>query len=424
MLIDTLQTRILEGNLDTTFTRLYGAELLAKAKQRVLDLCDRYLEAYGECDVMLISAPGRTEIGGNHTDHQRGRVLAAAVHMDVLVLVGRNDSSIVDCRSEGFEISPVDIRNTEIIPDEAFTSEALIRGVSARFAELGYQTGGFNCVMHSTVLKGSGISSSAAFEVAIGTILNHLYNEGNIDAPTIAKVGQYAENRYFNKPCGLMDQMASSVGGFVFIDFFHQENPEVEKITFDFSHSGYTLCIVDTGGSHEDLSNEYGLFPLEMKKVATYFGKEVLSEVDPNRFFESISVLRDEVGDRPILRAMHFFQETDRVVAEVEALSSGDIDSFLDWVVESGRSSAMYLQNVFVASHTQTQGLSLALALSESYLKGRGAWRVHGGGLAGTIQAFVKNEDLPGYRSMIENVFGKGSCHVMRLRDEGGYKIA
>lgn len=419
-----LLTEVQFGKYDPTLIRLYGEERLIQAKQRILELCEGFSTLFNpNADVVLISAPGRTEVGGNHTDHQRGRVLAAAVHMDVLCLASRNASSIVSIRSDGFEIQDVDLNDLGIRESEKFTSESLIRGVASRLSQLGFSIGGFDCVIHSTVLKGSGISSSAAFEVALGSIFNHLFNQAGIDAPTIAKIGQYAENVHFGKPCGLMDQMASAVGGFVAIDFFDKENPDVKKISFDFKNSGYSLCIVDTGSSHADLSDEYAGFPIEMKAVARCFGQEVLSEVQPGRFFNDIPRLRAEVGDRAVLRALHFFQETDRVLLEVDALSCGDFDAFLDLIIESGRSSYMYLQNVFVPGQTRQQSLALALSLSESYLKGRGAWRVHGGGLAGTIQAIVKNEDLPGYCAMMEDVFAKGSCHVMRLRDEGGYRI-
>ena len=418
-LLHDIQSEILDEKL----IEIYGIENLVKTKQRIFLLCERFEAEFDrDAQVILISAPGRTEVGGNHTDHQRGRVLAAAVNMDVLALAAKNDSSIVRCRSDGFLIKDVDLEDTDVHENEKFTSEALLRGVSASLKALDLAVGGFDAVFTSTVLKGSGISSSAAFEVAIGTIFNHLFNQASIAAPTIAKIAQAAENIYFGKPCGLMDQMASAVGGFVGIDFFDPNQADVKKIDFDFTQSGYTLCIVDTGGSHEDLSNEYANMPRDMKIVAHYFEKEVLSEVDPSRFFAEIANLRPLVGDRAILRAMHFFQETDRVLEEIETLSSGDFNAFLELMIESGRSSYMYLQNVINPLSTQ-QGLGLALALSESYLQGRGGWRVHGGGLAGTIQVIVKNEDLNGYRQMIEEVFQKGSCHVMRIRTQGAIKI-
>lgn len=423
MTSEKLMQDIQSGELDERLIEIYGIEYLAKTKQRIFQLCERFESEFDpDADVALFSAPGRTEIGGNHTDHQRGRVLAAAVNMDVLALAAKNNTSVARCRSDGFLIKDVDLDDTDVIESEKFTSESLIRGVSASFRALDFKTGGFDAVIASTVLKGSGISSSAAFEVALGTLFNHLFNDAAIPAQMIAKIGQAAENIYFGKPCGLMDQMAIAVGGFVGIDFFDPNQAEVEKIDFDFSNSGYTLCIIDTGGSHEDLSDEYATFPRDMKIVAHYFAKEVLSEVEPSRFFAEIAKLRPLVGDRAILRAIHFFQETERVVEEIEALSSNDFDGFLELMIESGRSSYMYLQNVN-SSKSQEQGLGLALALSESYLKGRGGWRVHGGGLAGTIQAIVKNEDLKGYRGMIEDVFFKGSCHVMRIRSEGGIKI-
>jgi galactokinase len=418
-----LMEELQHGTLDERLIEIYGVENLSKTKQRIFSLCERFESEFDPLsDVLLFSAPGRTEIGGNHTDHQRGRVLAAAVSMDVLALAAKNNSSLARCRSDGFIIKDIDLSDTNMHESEKFSSESLIRGVSASMRALDYKTEGFDAVFNSTVLKGSGISSSAAFEVALGTMFNHLFNEASIAPEMIAKIGQAAENIFFGKPCGLMDQMASAVGGFVGIDFFDPNHAEVQKIDFDFADSGYTLCIVDTGGSHEDLSDEYASFPTDMKKVARYFEKEVLSEVEPSRFFAEIATLRPLVGDRAILRAMHFFQETDRVLEEIETLSSNDFDAFLELIIDSGRSSYMYLQNV-VLPHSLQQGLGLALALSESYLKGRGGWRVHGGGLAGTIQVIIKNEDLAGYRRMIEDVFSKGSCHVMRIRSEGGIRI-
>jgi galactokinase len=419
-----LSKYVLEGQLDDILVRVYGRDALDKTKQRILSLCERYIFAFDpQCEVVLVSAPGRTEIGGNHTDHQRGRVLAAAIDMDVLVLAGKNDTSIARVRSDGYLIKDVDLQETSVQADEIHTSEALIRGVSSKFMAAGYASGGFDAMIHSNVLQGSGLSSSASFEVALASVLNHLFNQASIDMPTIAKIGQSAENEYFKKPCGLMDQMTSAVGGFVAIDFFDESLPEVQKIDFAFERSGYTLCIIDTGESHADLSDEYAAMPREMKSIANYFDKEVLSEVDPNRFFADINSLRKCAGDRAVLRALHFFQETDRVLEEIDTLTSGDFAAFLELVVDSGRSSYMYLQNVLKPGSVTEQGLGLALALSESYLKGRGAWRVHGGGLAGTIQAIVKNEDLAGYRRLMEDTFGQGSCHSLKIRKDGAIRI-
>ena len=414
---------IQNGALDERLIEIYGIEQLAKTKQRIFTMCERYAAEFDPlADVLLCSAPGRSEIGGNHTDHQRGRVLAAAVNMDVLVLAAKNNLPIARVRSDGYLVKDVDLDDTDIHESEKWTPEALIRGVSAGFRALDFKTGGFDAIVASNVLKGSGLSSSASFEVALGTVVNHLFNAAAVDAQIIAKIGQAAENIYFDKPCGLMDQLISAVGGFVAIDFYDPNQTEVTRIDFDFDRSGYALCIVDTGGSHEDLSDAYADMPREMKAVAAYYQKEVLSEVEPGRFFTDIAKLRPLVGDRAILRAMHFFQETDRVVEEIETLNSNDFSEFLQLMIESGRSSYMYLQNV-LNPKSMDQGLGLALALSESYLKGRGGWRVHGGGLAGTIQVIVKSEDLSGYRHMIEDVFGKDSCHILRIRKEGGIRI-
>lgn len=423
MTSEELMRMIQSGELDEKLIEIYSIEQLAKNKQRIFAMCERFEAEFDpHADVIVCSAPGRSEIGGNHTDHQRGRVLAAAINMDVLALAAKNNLPIARIRSDGYLVKDVDLDDTDIHESEKFTSEALIRGVSAGFRALDFKTAGFDAIFASNVPQGSGLSSSASYEVALGTVFNHLFNEASVDAQIIAKIGQAAENIYFKKPCGLMDQMTSAVGGFVGIDFYDPNQAEVTRIDFDFDRTGYALCIVDTGDSHENLSEEYADMPREMKAVAAYFAKEVLSEVEPSRFFADIAQLRPLVGDRAILRAMHFFQETDRVVEEIETLSSDDFTGFLELMIESGRSSYMYLQNV-LNPKSEIQGLGLALALSESYLKGRGGWRVHGGGLAGTIQAIVKNEDLSGYRRMIEDVFGKGSCHILRIRKDGGIRI-
>lgn len=402
---------------------LYGQTQIERQIDRYSQLIDAYEAAFNNQDCALFSAPGRTEVGGNHTDHQHGRVLAASVNMDAAAAAGRREGEVV-FHSEGFAIKPVSLDDLFVHPEEKNTSEALIRGVLAGFVQRGYKIGGFQAVSNSTVLKGSGISSSAAFEVLIGTILSHLYNDGQVSAQEIAKIGQYAENVYFGKPSGLLDQMACSVGNFVTIDFKDPQNVLVEQVDFDFNHSQIALCLVDTRQDHADLSDEYGLMPAEMRQVAAYFGCEVLRQVDPADFYQHIQAVRAQVqNDRALLRAIHFFEEDARVPLQVQALKDQDLSRFFELVIESGHSSFMYLQNVTSPSDIRHQSLALALALSEKVLKGRGAWRVHGGGLAGTIQAFVPLDLLDVYQQVMDDCFGAGSCHVLSIRPEGGVRL-
>lgn len=413
------------GAFDAAFGRLYPAAELVRQKPRYAAAIGEFERIYGEGrKAELFSAPGRTEIGGNHTDHQRGRVLAAAVNLDIICVAAINGENIIRIKSEGYPEDIVDLASTEIAPSETGRAAALVRGVAARFIELGYRAVGFDAYTTSDVLGGSGLSSSAAFEVAVGTMLNHLCNGGAVSAVEIAQIGQYAENVYFGKPCGLMDQTASAVGGFVAIDFEDPSNPVVKPVPFDFAASGHTLCIVDTKGDHADLTGEYAAITAEMRSVAALFGAEFLREVGEDAFYGRLREVREKLGDRAALRAIHFFGDNTRARAEAAALESGDFEEFKRLVVESGRSSFQNLQNVFVPSDTRSQGLTIALALSERLLAGRGAWRVHGGGFAGTIQAFVPDGLLGGYRAAMEDQFGAGSCHALAIRRFGGVKIS
>lgn len=379
--------------------------------------------AYGERDVLLFSAPGRTELGGNHTDHQQGRVLAAGVTMDMIAVAAPRDDGIINFMSRGFKTDIVDTASLELVEAEKNHSAALIRGVCARFAQLGYRYGGFDACQVSNVPKGSGLSSSAAFEVLIGTILNGMYNDESIPAPEIAKIGKYAENVYFGKPSGLMDQTASAVGSVVSIDFADPENPVIEQVPCDFAAAGYTLCIVNAGGSHADLTDEYAAIPAEMRQVAALFGKEVLSQVSEQEFYSKLSELRGQVPDRALLRAMHFFFDSDCVVKETAALKAGDIELYKSLMIASGCSSYGCLQNIFPANSPDERSVALALALSEHLLSGKGGWRVHGGGFAGTIQALVPCSDMPGYVAAMERVFGTGCCYPVAVRPVGGVTL-
>ena len=386
----------------------------------VKKLDEGFAAAFGGAPTRYFSAPGRTEIGGNHTDHQRGRVLAGAVNLDTVAAVCPNGTSVIRVLSEGYPLCQVDV--SDLIPkaEEINTTMALIRGVAARFTQLGCEVAGFDAYVSSTVLPGSGLSSSAAYEVLIGTIINYLFFDGKVSQPEIAMIGQYAENVYFGKPCGLMDQMASSVGSMVTIDFYDKDNPVIEKVEFDFAACGHALCIIDSRASHADLTDEYAAITLELKAICGYFGKSVLTEIPETDFVAAIPQLREQFGDRAVLRAYHFYKENARVPKQVAALKQGDFETFLRLVKESGYSSYMYLQNVIPAGYREHQDVALSLSLCEMYLGGRGAYRVHGGGFAGTVQAFVPVDILESFRSGIDAVLGEGACHVLSIRPHGG----
>ncbi|MBQ8814954.1 MAG: galactokinase [Lachnospiraceae bacterium] len=375
-------------------------------------------------DIMLFSAPGRTEIGGNHTDHQRGRVLAGAVNLDMLAAVAFNDEGIIRMQSAGYRMCVIDLKDLRYRKRERGTTTALIRGVAAEFKKRGAKLRGFDAYVISDVLRGSGLSSSAAFEVLMGTIINELMHGGKASPIEIAQIGQIAENVYFGKPCGLMDQMASSVGNLVTIDFADNETPVVEKIDFDFSKSGYTLCIIDSGADHANLTDEYAAVPGELQKVCAVFGKSVLREIPEAEFMRRIPEVRKAAGDRAVMRALHVYADNRRVVEQCEALKNNDFETFLRLVRQSGESSWMYLQNVIPAGYKEHQEMALALALCGKLLDGRGAYRVHGGGFAGTIQAFVPDEMIEDFVKNMEEVLGEGSCHCLSIRTEGGVRVS
>ena len=372
----------------------------------------------------VFSAPGRTEICGNHTDHQHGCVLAAAVDLETVATVQVNDSNLIEIQSEGYPLVTVDLNDLAVREEEKNSTAALIRGVASAFVQRGAKLAGFRAEVRSTVLPGSGLSSSAAFEVLIGTILNELFFEKKLTAIEIAQIGQYAENVYFGKPCGLMDQMASSIGGMVYIDFEDPENPKVQQIDVDLATFGYGLCIIDTGADHADLTDEYAAIPGELAELCQCFGKKYLREIPKAEFVQKISEIRGKITDRAILRAFHIYRENDRVRQLVEALRWDDIEAFLDLIKESGRSSWMYLQNITPAGAVQHQEVAVALALCETYLKGQGAFRVHGGGFAGTVQAFVPLDMLDSFKASIEEVLGENSCHVLNIRQQGGIRVS
>jgi galactokinase len=424
--INSLIEKIGNGNI-SLFGELYGTdkEILKNQAERYAVLMKDFEKTFGTDDVQLFSSPGRTEIGGNHTDHNHGRVLAGAVNLDNIAVAAPNGSNVIRIKSAGYPEFQVDISDLSIDESQFYTSGSLVKGICAKMKEKGYHTGGFNACIDGRVPKGSGLSSSASFEVLVGAIVNELFNDGKMSAVENAIIGQWAENNYFGKPCGLMDQTACSVGGLITIDFKNPANPVVKEVDFDFVSTGFSLVITDVGGGHDDAASqaEYASLPTEMKSVATELGASVLREVTLEQIVEKIPQIRKKTGDRAILRAYHFHGDNQRVVDQVAALENNDFEAFLKMVVESGYSSYMYNQNIFDVVHKDEQVVSLALALSEMVLKGSGAWRVHGGGFGGTIQAFVPQDKLGEYVKTLEHVYGEGSCHKLFIRNQGSVKL-
>lgn len=428
MKTNELKTALKNGDFNEKIRYIYACEE-EKASfyaGRYEEIIDGFAEAfeYEPEEMRLFSAPGRTEIGGNHTDHQHGCVLAASLNLDVIGAVALNGRDEIRIKSKGYPMDIIRLDELEPSESEYDRASALIRGVVSKIKDMGYTIKGFDAYTVSSVLKGSGMSSSAAFEVLVGTIINGLFCNEEIDAVQIAQIAQYAENVYFGKPCGLMDQMASSVGAVVAIDFADTEKPVVNKVEYDFTKSGYSLCIIDSGADHADLTNEYAAITVEMRMVANYFGKDFLREVDPKEFSDKLAEVRAAVkNDRAILRAIHYFNDNIRAQEEVEALKEDDFERFLDIVKKSGRSSFMYLQNVYASSMPEQQAVSLTLALCDEILGDAGASRVHGGGFAGTVQAFVPNESVKEFKEKIEAVLGEGMCHILSIRPVGGIEL-
>ena len=420
-----LTAAIRAGELDARFVEVYGDDA-ERQKGRYADAIAKFAELYGsDRDVFLFSVPGRSEVSGNHTDHNYGRVLAAAINLDIIAIASKNTDGTIRIKSEGYPEDVVMIADTkEPKAENFFKSRGIVAGMCRGFSDRGYDVAGFDAYTTSEVFKGSGLSSSAAFEVMVGDILNYLYNDGKVDNAEIAKIAQYSENVYFGKPCGLMDQTACAVGGFVNIDFADPKNPIINPIAFDLSGKGYSLCITNTGGNHADLNDDYASVPAEMKAVAAELGHEVLRDVTEAEVIANIASLREKCGDRAIMRAFHFIAENKRVDAQAAALKAGDMDGFFAGVHASGNSSFKYLQNVYTTKNVAEQGLSLALCVTEQFMAGKdGAFRVHGGGFAGTIQAFVPNEHVADYCKLINSVFGEGACYVLKVRPFGAIMI-
>lgn len=420
-----METELLQkldaGALDDALRRLYGKPDRTRARR----VAERFSERFGESagSAALFSAPGRTEIGGNHTDHQHGCVLCGSVDLDMLACAAPNGLREIRVYSEGYGASVVTLDDLSPRAEERGTTVSLVRGVAAGIAALGYPVSGFDACVHSNVIAGSGLSSSAAFEVLIGTILNRFFCENRLDSIAIAKISQAAERDYYGKPCGLMDQMGSAVGGAVAIDFSDPENPVVERLDYDFAASGHALCIIDSGSSHDDLTEDYAAVAREMAAVAACFGKLFLRDVPEELFRAELRRVRDACGDRAVLRARHFYSENRRAALEAEALREGDFQRFLALVNESGLSSVCDLENIWSPAHPQRQAVSLVLSVGRELLGGKGAIRVHGGGFAGTVQAFVPLTLLEPFRAGIEAVFGEGKCHVLSIRPDGGCEI-
>ncbi len=403
---------------------LYSGRNTEDVKARYNAAFDEFTAIFGEADKLSVfSVAGRSEICGNHTDHNHGKVLAASIDLDIIAIVKATDDNTIRLKSAGFPEDVVDIDNLAPIFADTGRSSSLIRGVCDGFQKNGHKIGGFVAYTTSDILGGSGLSSSAAFEDMVGTILNHLYNNGEIDYIEISKISQYAENVHFGKPCGLMDQVACAAGGFVTIDFEDPKAPTARRINFDLSAKGYSLCIVNTGGSHANLTDDYAAVPAEMKAVAEFFGKPVLRGISEETLIQNTAELRKKLGDRAVLRALHFIRENERVDRMLDALAKEDMTTFLAIIKESGNSSATLLQNYFTCKAPAEQGITLACAIAAEILGEKGAWRVHGGGFAGTMQAFVPTERMKAFRETMETVFGAGSVTELSVRPLGAAAV-
>lgn len=422
MNVSDLKKRVADGKFDSEFVKIYKETYVAK--HRFLGALDEFFKLYGDRDdVRLFSAPGRTEIAGNHTDHQHGTVIAGSINLDIIAVVSANNTGVVRIKSAGYPADEVDINRLDVIPRESGRSVSLIKGILAAFRNNGYNIGGFDAYTTSDVIKGSGLSSSAAFEILISSIINGIYNGGRVDPVSSAKYSQFAECKYFGKPCGLLDQMASASGGLIYADFYDPENPYTEKIDVDLSKSSYKLCVVDTGGNHADLTDDYADITVECKNVSNALGADFLRDVNVDEFYSGIAGIRKICGDRAVLRAIHIFNENKRVAAQKVALENEKFSDFLALVNKSGESSYDLLQNVYSPHNPKEQPISLALALTKQFLSGDGACRVHGGGFAGTIQCYVPEVLFGDYKKMIESVFGDGKCIELFVRKVGGYEF-
>ena len=426
MNVQSMIYQIKNGALDATFTRLYGENALEAQKKRYISAVEEFADLFGKNrEISLFSVPGRSEISGNHTDHNYGCVVAASVDLDIIAVASKRDDKVLHIKSEGHDADIVDVTKYTTPDEKLFgQSASILAGVAKGLENAGYTVGGLDAYTTSCVPGGSGLSSSAAFENMVGTMINHFYNDGKASSVEIAKISQFAENVFFGKPCGLMDQVACAFGGIVAIDFADPKDPVIEQMSLDLTGAGYALCIIKTGGNHADLTDDYAAVPAEMKAVAKELGTEVLRKTDKASLMAKLPELREKVGDRAILRAFHFFEENERVAEIKNALRASDIDKFFDGILASGKSSFCYLQNVYTTKNVGEQGVSLALCLAENYLKKvGGAWRVHGGGFAGTVQSFVPLANVAEFTKIIESVFGADSCLALSIRPDGAIKV-
>lgn len=420
-------SRILEGlkngNFDKALLELYCKEELLLQKKRYEKLLLKHKELFGDKDVIVVSAPGRTELGGNHTDHNNGNVLAASVEFDSVCVISKNSDNSVNLHSEGYDKIVLNLSDISYKTEEKETTTALLKGIIFRFLELNYKIDGFNCNMDSQVFPGSGLSSSASIEIMLGTALSELFNNGKTDYVEIAKIGQFAENNFFGKASGLMDQIACAAGGIVGIDFKNSTNPKIEPIKFSFKKEGYQLMVTNVKSSHANLSDEYSSVPTEMKSVARVLGSEHCNEISISQLIENVDKIRDCCGDRALLRAFHFITESKRAVLQLQSLKDKNFSDYLRLVEESGSSSYKYLQNIYVNSEPKNQSVSIGLAFSEFFLKGvdpmgARACRIQGGGFAGTIQAYVPQDFSDDYKKLMDSIFGGSSCFVLKIRDK------
>lgn len=419
--LDKIRNQLSTDKYDRRLMEIYCCASAEQTKARILAVCAGFESTFGANQAIeIFSAPGRTELGGNHTDHQHGHVLAASVDMDFLACAAPNDLGRIRLQSEGYPMEEIDLAVRTPQENERNSSSALIRGIAARIHDMGYPIAGFDAYVTSSVLPGSGLSSSAAYEVLIGVIINRLCCRGELTAVQIARISQLAENIFFGKPCGLMDQMASSVGGIISIDFNDPDAPEITQVPFEFSTVFHALCIIDSGADHANLTDEYASVPAEMGAVAQFFGKSVLREVDGAQVYQQLPALRAAVGDRAVLRAIHFFEDDRRATDEARALSDGDFSAFLRLITASGESSFMHLQNVYTTEDPRQQAVAVALAVIKEALGGAGAYRMQGGGFAGTVQAFVPREKLKDFTEYVNERLGENACHVMAIRPVGG----
>ena len=426
MKIYDLKNQILNGAFDAKFVELYDANTISEQRARYISALDNFAELFGdERDVNIYSVAGRSELAGNHTDHNCGKVIAASINLDIIAVVSKNNTNVINLKSEGFRQLAIDfVEYNEPNAEHFGTSASLIAGMCRGFIDNNHNVGGFDAYCTSSVLRGSGLSSSAAFEDMIGNILNHEFNDGKVSNVEIAKLAQYSENVFFGKPCGLMDQVACAYGGIVSIDFEDTKNPKIEKIDFDLTKAGYNLCIVDTGGNHADLTDDYASVPAEMKSVAALFGKTHLRPCNKAELIANAKEIREKCGDRAFMRAIHFLNENERVDFMKTGLKNNDLNAYFEGVLSSGASSFCYLQNVYTTKNVTEQGLSLALCLTDGFMKDKeGAFRVHGGGFAGTIQAYIPENYVEEYRALMNSVFGDGACLVLRVRQHGAIKV-